>query len=375
MSGASGKDKPKLSLIKDRSQKGNGGAPSLAIRFNATKSDDDDDGGILMPTPTPSPQEENKKLLMPQTSIEKTSSFDNMVTVTAGLVSSSFRAITPVTSSTLAPPGTSGRMSSDEEEEDEEDGDDIDVFVSSSPSQKLPVKRMASSTSLPASISPEPIAKQDIRRKLTCPVTSAATPSTTSLGPKTTSNSSPERSPRLSPLRRFRKKKEETWIGPQRSTISMSTLLSKQDVDQAELAYDEETDEFFDPKEDKKTVQRKASVRNIQVNPASLSKEKSSQKLSVKRPYYPFSQISSSQMWTVLVFAIGSVLMPMPSFMSGLLLGFIIGGTVTALYYFIMRPHKPQIIPPLADLSTLPPLVVPEMRESFNEKGLFKVRK
>lgn len=68
------------------------------------------------------------------------------------------------------------------------------------------------------------------------------------------------------------------------------------------------------------------------------------------------------------------LLLPLPPFVSGLAVGSFVTAVAAALVYTcFLSPAKEKPAPVLRDLKSLPPLLVPEMKESRNTDGLFKV--
>lgn len=68
------------------------------------------------------------------------------------------------------------------------------------------------------------------------------------------------------------------------------------------------------------------------------------------------------------------LLLPLPPFVSGLALGSFVTAVIAALVYTcFLSPAKEKSIPVPRDFKSLPPLLVPEMKESRNTDGLFKV--
>ena len=102
------------------------------------------------------------------------------------------------------------------------------------------------------------------------------------------------------------------------------------------------------------------------------------EKVPPKRPDSP----RQKSMWSKLPFEkiIGAVVcflailvIPFPSFVSGLLVGVAVTFCVFKLQRFLTEPSRPKEPFELSDIETLPPMCVPEMRESKNEDGKFKV--
>ena len=67
------------------------------------------------------------------------------------------------------------------------------------------------------------------------------------------------------------------------------------------------------------------------------------------------------------------LVVPMPSFISGFVIGIGLTYCCMKLYQFVTAPSHPKEPFVIPDLSTLPSMHVPEMRESKNEDGKFKV--
>ena len=87
-------------------------------------------------------------------------------------------------------------------------------------------------------------------------------------------------------------------------------------------------------------------------------------------------QVLSAPKHKYIAVAISAVLyliIPLPSFMSGLVLGATVMYCALQAYQWLSAPPKPKESFILPDLDTLPPLVVPEMKESRNTDGKFQV--
>lgn len=68
------------------------------------------------------------------------------------------------------------------------------------------------------------------------------------------------------------------------------------------------------------------------------------------------------------------LILPLPPFLSGFLAGsFVMALLATVVYNGFLAPARAKEVPLLRDLKLLPPLQVPEMKESKNTEGLFKV--
>lgn len=146
-------------------------------------------------------------------------------------------------------------------------------------------------------------------------------------------------------------------------SMTLSGLLSNKEE---ELEYLE--DEFFDPEESFPTPQddSKKEEKRVETRPPPVEK-------------IPHGQISTGTglpfhkltLATVLLFAY--LIIPLPAFLDGLCVGIVATLGVVKFYQWWVAP--PQVRHPLElpQLDKLPPLRVPEMKESKNEDGKFKV--
>ncbi len=76
---------------------------------------------------------------------------------------------------------------------------------------------------------------------------------------------------------------------------------------------------------------------------------------------------------SVAVCVVACLIVPMPTFVSGLVFGACVTYTAMSLYHWMFAPPKPKEAFVVPDVTSLPPLVVPEMRESKNVDGKFQV--
>ena len=139
-------------------------------------------------------------------------------------------------------------------------------------------------------------------------------------------------------------------------SMTLSGLLSSKENEEEELS-DDDNVEFFDLDDQ---VPVTAVVDDVLPSKPTPVPEKAGG--------LPFQRMVAA---TVAIFAY--LIIPLPSFLNGM----VVGGTVVAgliIFYQWLRappsPREPFVIPPL---SSLPPLRVPEMRESKNDDGKFKV--
>ena len=76
---------------------------------------------------------------------------------------------------------------------------------------------------------------------------------------------------------------------------------------------------------------------------------------------------------SILVCVVAYLIIPLPSFLSGMVFGIAITYSVISIYNWLWKPPKPKEPMKILPLSKLAPIKVPEMRESKNEDGKFKV--
>ena len=67
------------------------------------------------------------------------------------------------------------------------------------------------------------------------------------------------------------------------------------------------------------------------------------------------------------------LILPLPSYINGLIAGAILSSAGWTLYLWMMRPRKPREAIPDLPLDQLPPMPVPEMKEPKGEDGCYKV--
>ncbi len=164
-------------------------------------------------------------------------------------------------------------------------------------------------------------------------------------------------------LQKLIKSREKSGNSGKPVSMTLSGLLSnnKLNVDEEYLGGDEE-DEFFDPEED-------LSHRKKATPTSRLDKFDNLQKQYEARPSISYNK----WMITGAVCLIAYLIIPLPTFISGMILGGTVVWVCMMIYSWFTAPAQPQEPFILPDLTTLSPLEVPEMRESKNEDGKFKV--
>ena len=107
---------------------------------------------------------------------------------------------------------------------------------------------------------------------------------------------------------------------------------------------------------------------NIANNVAIIANDKVSTVVNLAGKNIPVWKLISSLSILLLYF-----ILPLPSYLSGLIAGLILSSTGWILYLWIMRPPKPREVIPELPLDHLPPMPVPEMKEPRGEDGSYKV--
>lgn len=171
-------------------------------------------------------------------------------------------------------------------------------------------------------------------------------------------------------FKKLKGKGSKVQSSPTETPVSMSKLMTKKD---SEDMADENIEplstnaEFFD-----------ASDLNV----ASKNSSKPTPALKVeKKPEEPSRHVKIADLNVVPVrkLAIGSVflffywILPLPTYVSGMLMGAFIASAGWGLYVWLTKPPVPK--PPIEKLpfSKLPPMVVPEMKDVVTEDGVYKV--
>ena len=98
-----------------------------------------------------------------------------------------------------------------------------------------------------------------------------------------------------------------------------------------------------------------------------------------KRPDSPrqestWSKLPVQKIIAAVVCVLAILVIPLPSFISGLLAGVAVTFCIVKIQQFLAEPSPAKEPLEMSDIETLPPMRVPEMRESKNEDGKFKVK-
>ena len=153
--------------------------------------------------------------------------------------------------------------------------------------------------------------------------------------------------------RRFSPHKTSTDKTP----MTLSGLLMNRDDSIEEISRSESENVFYDTTE----------------NLPDISSSKVTPKKNPSRSKYSWSILSVQQIVAVVVCILACLVIPLPSFISGLLSGVAMTISIIKLHQFVTQPSRPKEPFTVPDVDTLPPMRVPEMRESVNEVGKFKV--
>ena len=154
-------------------------------------------------------------------------------------------------------------------------------------------------------------------------------------------------------------KKSKTKAEEERPiSVSMSEILSNKSKDMEDALIEEQ---FFDMEERQNDM---AAGTDTTVGHNGCIEGSDSSSLTA---CIPMQRVIA----TIVAF-VAYLITPMPSFLSGLILGAALAAIVNSVYQWINVPphqHEPFVLP---DLASLPPLQVPVMKESKNEDGKFK---
>ena len=415
----SGKDLPKLRLIKERQATG---PASLAIRFNAMMRDDDDDDedGFMLPTPSP------EETPSPKIPTEQTPPSTSARHHSPGLPPAAPMSVSAPSSYQSSASTRENRNSTDNDksflgEIKERLPDEITAIIDrienkSSDKEKGPVLKKNNSQESIATAESD-ITEQERSRSnsidtndVFLPPLSTSPPSSPPLksfdsiptdeaieateDTKSSDSSDSKGKPRrLSPLRRFRNnsgksddKKDNGSSSPVSSsplrrfrgnkhevkdaavsTVTMSSLLTNTKDDEEELLLADDEEEFFDPKEE--TI-----VKNLE---EPTTEPKSTKQTESKEDSLSsnINKVPGSRLVIIVSVVIACLFAPLPPYLAGLILGALVGGLAMMFYQWLTRPPQPKPELILEPLDKLPPLQVPEMRESSNDPGNFKVSK
>ena len=145
-------------------------------------------------------------------------------------------------------------------------------------------------------------------------------------------------------------------------SMTLSGLLSNREE---ELEPSE--DEFFDPQEQQQNDSSKETSSQVDTKPSDNSLPKDGNQAS------PIGRLPFQKMLAATVVLFAYLIIPLPSFVNGFCIGAVVMLGVVLFYQWWRAPPKPRETFVLPRLDELPPLRVPEMKESKNEDGKFKV--
>jgi len=161
-------------------------------------------------------------------------------------------------------------------------------------------------------------------------------------------------------------------------TVSLSGLLNNNPIDGEEGSVSADSDQFCDPQAELVSLSPKSLTPSSE-SAVGLPPEANIPVCGVlkqpadphprKMAYYP----SKQKLFAVFVVVLAYMVMPLPAYVAGMISGAVIATAAIFAYLWWKSPPKamePFILP---ELSSLPPMEVPEMKESRNEDNEFKV--
>ena len=161
-----------------------------------------------------------------------------------------------------------------------------------------------------------------------------------------------------------------------KTAMTLSGLLSSKSYDSIHshttssdlcLARDKtESEQFYDiDSQDSITDEKSVKLQSTDAKEHSIPSKSYSEDQQKQTPVHKYV--------TIAVCTVAYLIIPLPSFMSGLVLGATLMYCFVQVYQWLCVPPKPKEPFILPDLRTAPPLVVPEMKESRNKDGKFQV--
>lgn len=139
------------------------------------------------------------------------------------------------------------------------------------------------------------------------------------------------------------------------ATVSMSTLeKTTEDVDDESIFYDAE-----EKAKKESDMKNKSNVENKKVENQTPPKEQT---------HLTFQKFAG-----VLLFMFIYWIIPLPSYISGFILGMVLTSIGWVIYLFLTKPAKVKPPPERVPLDQLPPMFEPEMATIKTKDGLFKV--
>ena len=153
--------------------------------------------------------------------------------------------------------------------------------------------------------------------------------------------------------------------------VSMSSLLTNKD-DEDDIDVFQDVNESFYEQDERRVDRTPAETNENQTKDETTTDNKDkcgadSQKPDLPKPV-PWQRIV---VLTLCVFIY--LILPLPAYLDGLIMGCLIASGGCYFYLWLLAPPRPKEPFVLPDLDSLPPLAVPEMRESKHEDGKFKV--
>lgn len=152
--------------------------------------------------------------------------------------------------------------------------------------------------------------------------------------------------------------------------MSMSSLLKKNVSEESPESVEYDGNVFFDPNDD--SSKSKSSVQDS--SEPSTDSNASSATTSEEIPTDPGSGVPIQRlgMYTLALFVY--LILPLPSFVSGLMVGIALSCIGWTIYVWITKPPQPREPIKIEPLEDLPPMMVPEMKDLRPDDGKYKVR-
>ncbi|OWF37881.1 testis-expressed protein 2-like [Mizuhopecten yessoensis] len=190
-------------------------------------------------------------------------------------------------------------------------------------------------------------------------------PSDSSVGANVQSNELRQR--KNSSLKKILKNKgSKASNSPTGTPVSMSKLMTKNDTEDQDIEVQSANTEFFDASDMDLT-----SNNSVQSDPISGN----DQKLKLPTGHVKMSDLTAvpvRKLTAGSIFIFFYWILPLPSYISGMLMGMFLACAGWAVYLWLNKP--PTQKPPIERLpvNKLPPMVVPEMKDVVTEDGVYK---
>lgn len=98
------------------------------------------------------------------------------------------------------------------------------------------------------------------------------------------------------------------------------------------------------------------------------------QKSAANYPTHDQNSVPWQKLLTFMAGVFAYFIIPLPSFLSGMLTGCLLTSMVWVIYGWLIQKPKPRESVQLVPIKDLPPIDIPEMKEPLQEDGIFKVR-